>query len=104
MSDGGGIGAADEAEEDILQDVVEIGERHAAAEIFSEEREVRPEGLDEIVGRLARSRGGLDWRLPSGRRARFERLPGIVNRDVFSPVIGPIGAECHRESPYGDIL
>src|SRR3546814_4167369 len=48
MSDRGGIGAADDIEEHILQHVVEIGGRHAPPEIFPEQGKVRPEGFDQV--------------------------------------------------------
>src|SRR3546814_7543020 len=48
MSDRGGISAADDIEEHILQHVVEIGGRHAPPEIFPEQGKVRPEGFDQV--------------------------------------------------------
>src|SRR3546814_6369267 len=52
MSDRGGIGAADDIEEHILQHVVEIGGRHEPPEIFPEQGKVRPERSEEHTSEL----------------------------------------------------
>ena len=67
---------------------------------------MRQEGF-YAVGAMVGGRwwcGGLDRGPFRGRGDEIQCLPGIVCRDVFILVICPIGAECHRASPYGDIL
>jgi len=90
--------------ENILENVVEVGDRDAAAEIFPEQREVRPESFDKIGRGVVGRQSGRGRRLFRRWSDKFERLPAIAGRDVFSLILGPIGTECHRASPCDDIL
>src|SRR3546814_5168959 len=79
MSDRGGISAADDIEEHILQHVVEIGGRHASPEIFPEQGTVRPAGFEQVGVGLTCGHGRLARRPFRGCGEVFDRKSTRLN-------------------------